>query len=185
MKCGMALLVAFWLTASLTAVRADDSPGSQAAQKLYHLNASAPDQALSDTVYRYLSEQAAGAYSHKRYRDAERLYSTALDDAGRRHARPSEIAVLTTNLASVYRDDRKFDQAKPLFERALAAAGEKADGIDSVYQYVLRQYAIYLSRTGKNDEANFAAEAAREGHKLLSKPNKLKAQYPLFGGPIL
>lgn len=130
----------------------------------YKLKATAPDQALSDTVYRYLSERAAAAYGKKHYKEAELLYSSALANAEKAHAAAGDIAILTANLASVYRDGSQLDRAKPLFGKALQSSSNCGG---DTYKYVLRQYALYLERSGRFEESRFAYDAARHGHKLM------------------
>lgn len=132
---------------------------------IYHLHAVAPIQPLTDSVFRYLSERGANAYAEKNYQKAEMYYRAALSDAQNRGAKPTDKVLLTANLASACREDGHVDQARLLFEQALKGA-EQNDCTPPVYSYVLRQYSVFLSKTGQTDKARFAAEAARLGHKL-------------------
>jgi hypothetical protein len=154
------------------------NPGGSSSPKLYHLSASAPDQALTDTVYHYLSVRGAEAYAGHRFKDAEQLYASALEDAQKHHAKAKELAMLETNLASVYREEGLLDRAKPLFKAALNEAGGVSD--QTVYRYVLNQYASFLSRSGQQEESRFTAEAARTGDKLVASPLDFRSQHGLF-----
>jgi tetratricopeptide (TPR) repeat protein len=154
-------------------------------KELYKLKATAPDQALSDTVYRYLSERAAAAYANKHFKEAELLYSSALTNAEKAHATACDVAILTANLASVYRDSSQFDRAKLLFSKALQSSSNQGG---DTYKYVLRQYALFLERTGRTEEAKFTFDAARHGHKLVPGSGTLANQSARRGGdrsPVL
>lgn len=166
--CKLTLLAALLLAA--VPAGSQELPGEK---ELYKLKANAPEQALSDTVYRYLSERAAVAYGKKHFKEAELLYSSALASAEKAQASAGDIATLTANLAAVYRDSSQFERAKPLFGKALQSSSNQGGDL---YKYVLRQYALFLERTGRSDEARFAYDAASHGHKLMPGPGSFANQ---------
>ncbi|GEM_PF-3454600 len=165
-----------------------DNAGRQAKSKLFKLRANFPNGSLKgqfDVPYRYLSDRAAKAYSAGRYVEAESLYRAALDDATRSHAADADVAVLLTNLASTYRDDGKYESARPLFKQAMQMT-EKMDGAGSqLYSYALGQYAGFLSRTGDYEQARFAEESARGGFKLAARPIPLYWEPPAARNPFV
>src|SRR5712691_4310083 len=65
---------------------------------------------------------AAGrhAYQEGRYAEAERLFQSAIKEAERFGPEDPRVATTLNNLAELYRAQRKYAQAEPLYRRALA-----------------------------------------------------------------
>jgi hypothetical protein len=123
---------------------------------------------VQDALWRYYSEQGAKAYANRDYAAAEKFYTASLQDAEKRHIDDRNLALIVTNLATTLRDEGDFEQAAKLFKRSLSLSEKLGSGQQSAYSYTLRQYAALLRKTGREEEARFAYEAARNGQYLLS-----------------
>lgn len=138
---------------------------------------------ITDSIWRYFSDQGAAAYSKGDYSSAERYYQTALRDAEKHKVDDRNLALITTNLAASLREQGKFEQAGVLFRCALSKSEKLGTGKNAPYSYVLRQYASLLRKSGHEDEARFAYESAENGSRLV-RPS-LAAGAALGSGPPL
>lgn len=143
-----------------------DSPASRIF-KLY-VNESGPKGAgKQDTAWRYFSEQGSFAYRNRDYVAAERFYEAALSDAEQKQINDGNKILILSNLAAAKREQGKLGQSEKLIGRALTECDQLSEKKPSLYGYVLQQYAGLLKKLGREDEAQFALEAARSGARLL------------------
>ena len=76
-----------------------------------------------------------------------------------------------TNLALVYRAQRRYAEAEPLYKRSLAII-EKALGPEHRYvAWSLENYAVLLRATGRSDEAERMEARAKAIHAKRAKEN--------------
>ncbi len=122
---------------------------------------------ITDSIWRYFSDQGAAAYSKGDYASAERYYQTALRDAQKHKIDDRNLVLITTNLAASLREQGKFEQSGVLFRSALSKSEKLGHGKNAPYSYALRQYATLLRKTGREDEARFAYESAQSGSRLI------------------
>lgn len=166
-----------WIVIS-TACPAEILGSTGAEAKLFKLRASESflgKTGITDSVWRYFSEQGARAYVNKDYASAEKFYAAALTNADKIHVDDRNLVLIITNLASTLREQGKYDRAEPLFKRALKASEKMGNGPRAPYAYTLRQYAALLRKTGRAEEAQFAYEAAQNGARLRAGATTLNA----------
>ncbi len=120
-----------------------------------------------ETRWETLMNDAAKAYRQEDYAKAERLLLAALEEAEKFGEQDPRFATSLNNLAVLYDDRGKYDQAEPLYQRALAI-WEKTLGPEHLdFATALENYAELLHKIGRDDEAEeieARVKAIREKH---------------------
>ena len=108
--------------------------------------------APAETWEKY-NEAGATAYSERNYAEAEIQLKAALKKAEEFESDDPRLATSLNNLAGLYQAQGKYNEAEPLYKRALGI-DEKTLGPDhpDVAQS-LENYADLLRKTGRNSEA--------------------------------
>ncbi len=114
-----------------------------------------------ETPWRGYNEDGLEALKAGRYPESEKLFKLALVEAEKLGPYDPRLAASLNNLAELYRTQGKYDQAEPLFKRALAIK-EKALGPDHPsVATVLENYAALLKATSRQSEAGVLLARAR------------------------
>ena len=106
---------------------------------------------------------AAGAKAHRegRYSDAVNSFQAAAKDAEAFGPQDPRLATSLNNLAGLYHQQGKYNEAEPLYKRSLAIV-EKALGPEHPQVATsLENYADLLRKTDRNEEAEKLEERAR------------------------
>ena len=104
---------------------------------------------------------AALYFQERKFQQAARLYekSQPIREISSADIRP--LAQLLGNLASCYAMESKYDQADPLFRRAIALY-EESNWLETREALgIMQDYALLLSRTGRTTEAKTMLEKAQ------------------------
>ncbi len=124
--------------------------------------------ARKDAAYRYLAEKGADLFRHGRFAEAEEYYRAALKNAEQDKVNGRRLAMLITNLATDLRQQQRYDEAEPLFERAVEIERKTAANDEELMIYTARQYAGLLRETARDASAEAVMESAR--HSFAAVP---------------
>jgi len=106
------------------------------------------------TLWETYSRDAMKAYEAGRYTDAAQLFRLAVAEAEKSGSSDPRLATSLNNLGELYRVLGKYDQAEPLYKRALAI-NERPLGPDHPEMAgVLENYATLLAATNRQAEAD-------------------------------
>jgi len=85
------------------------------------ITASSTSPSFSQTAssWQKLTQQGQAAAATGDFKTAEMAYSNALDEARTSGKKDAELAMSLNNLGNLYCSEKKFDDAKPMFEEAL------------------------------------------------------------------
>lgn len=158
------------MVCSLAAVSGEDSADEA---KKFKLNVTVFDQLPANKAVQSLSEAASRCYGDGNFLEAERLYAQALELAKNNNAPAEAIARLTCNLASVFRQEKKFDEAQNYFEQSVEIC-RSTHLNPSTCEYVAKQYAGLLRKKGQETQANIILASAKIGFHVITGPS-LKA----------
>jgi tetratricopeptide (TPR) repeat protein len=78
-----------------------------------------PSISQTASSWQKLTQQGQEAAAKGDYKTAEMAYSNALDEARTAGKKDAELAMSLNNLGNLYCSEKKFDDAKPIFEEAL------------------------------------------------------------------
>lgn len=128
----------------------------------------APNALGQDTVWNTYNDAGMQALKVAQYAKAERMLKLALREAELSGLSDTRVATSLNNLALLYGDQGKYDQAEPLYKRSLAIS-EKAFGPGHPNVATsLENLAVLLVATGRRAEADRLlkrATAIRSGKK--------------------
>ncbi len=107
----------------------------------------------TDAASRSTAEDAFDALLEGRGGEAERLLTAALQRAERQHAETSPHAVAMVDLAELFRSQARYDEAEPLFARAIALLERDGDGQRARLAKPLNSLALVYRAQGFYDRA--------------------------------
>ena len=126
-----------------------------------------------ETRWDNLNKAATEAYQRADYAKAEKLLLAALQEAEKFGEQDPRLATSLNNLALFYKTQRRYAQAEPLMQRALAIR-EKALGPEHPdVATVLENYAALLHKLNRDAEADKTearAQAIRAKHAKENPP---------------
>jgi tetratricopeptide (TPR) repeat protein len=120
-----------------------------------------------DAVYRYLADKGAQYFRKGRFAEAEKFFQAALANAKLEGVHDRRMAMLLTNLATDLREEQKYSEAEPLFERAVELEKAMPDKDKPLMLYTARQYAGLLRQTDRDETADSILASARTGFESL------------------
>lgn len=149
---------AFAMPANLIAAEIDENkkPVKLHAEYLDH-----GDRAQVDTVYHFWSTKGEQAYADGNLAEAERCFRLALADADAKKIPSQPRVTLVVNLASVLRDRHKFDESEKLFVQAVEIGRTSLKNQQAVLDYIAKQYAVLLEKTGRSTDAELIQQRAK------------------------
>jgi tetratricopeptide (TPR) repeat protein len=120
-----------------------------------------------DAVYRYLADKGAQYFRKGRFAEAEKFFQAALANAKLEGVHDRRMAMLLTNLATDLREEQKYSEAEPLFERAVELEKAMPTQDKPLMLYTARQYAGLLRQTDRDETADSILASARTGFENL------------------
>ena len=117
----------------------------------------------ADALYRYLADKGADYFRKGRFAEAEKFFQAALANAKVEGVQDRRMAMLLTNLATDLREEEKYSEAEPLFERAVELERSMPAKDKPLMLYTARQYAGLLRQTDRDDTADAILAAAHAG----------------------
>ena len=121
-----------------------------------------------DTQYHYLAGQAEKAYADGDLPKAEKLYAEALANAQKSKVPPKLVAMLHTNLAAVLRDEHSYTDSEKHFKAAIEMERTNLHSELALMEYTAKHYAVLLAKTGREFEARFIEESAKNAFVVSS-----------------
>ena len=121
-----------------------------------------------DSIYHFESGQAFDAYANGKLADAEKHYRAALKAVEQEHVQEEPHVMLLANLASVLRDEHKYEESTKLFGQAVEISRQHLQSRQPVLDYVAQQYSALLRKEGKDFEASAIKDSARNGFKIAT-----------------
>ncbi len=107
----------------------------------------------SQAIFNDLSNQGIEYYKKGKFKDAERLFLEAIEEAGKSTGKDDNLYVGLTNLAGLYKMQTKFANAEPIYKRAMLIQ-ERDFGPDNIEVAIATDnYADLLMRREKYKEA--------------------------------
>jgi hypothetical protein len=120
-----------------------------------------------DAVYRYLADKGAQYFRKGRFAEAEKFFQAALANAKLEGVHDRRMAMLLTNLATDLREEQKYSEAEPLFEKAVELEKAMPKKDQPLMLYTARQYAGLLRQTDRDETADSILASARTGFDNL------------------
>jgi tetratricopeptide (TPR) repeat protein len=115
---------------------------------------------------------AAKAYQQGRYTDAERSFQATVKEAEAFGPQDLRLATSLNNLAALYHQQGKYDEAEPLYKRSLAIV-EKSLGPEHPHMATsLENYAMLLRKTNREVEAARIEARAKAIRAVHSQKNR-------------
>ena len=160
-----AVVIAFQLGCSF-------AQGAQASDNSAHSSSKTAGQlqslgvARADSAFRYLAEKGAELFRSGRFAESEDFYRAALTNAEHDGVHDRRLAMLVTNLATDLRQQQKYEEAEPLFERAVELERKATVKDEALMIYTARQYAGLLRETARDASADAVMVSARNNFAI-------------------
>tara|TARA_B100000029_G_scaffold487407_1_gene542921 strand:+ start:831 stop:1289 length:459 start_codon:yes stop_codon:yes gene_type:complete len=120
-------------------------------------------------LWRTYSAAGLEAFANGEVAKAEHFLTAAVKDAERHGSDDFRVAVTLNILAGYYRTLERYEEAEPLYKRALSVAESRWSPNHPRIAHVLENYSLLLSQTGRVNEA--ALMAGRAAAIRRSQPN--------------
>lgn len=111
-------------------------------------------------LWRTYSAEGLEAFANGDVARAEHFLKAAVQDAERHGSNDFRVAITLNILAGYYRTLERYNEAEPLYERALGVAESRWAPNHPRIALVLENYSLLLSQTGRVNEAALMAGRA-------------------------